>query len=88
MNKILTVAKHTFITNFATKWFLVTTLIPIFTEFFILRSNKIFNDFLLFTNHLNPRNVIALVIPVSPHIFVVYTHQLLQMKLSMIEQLE
>ena len=64
MNKILTVAKHTFITNFATKWFLVTTLIPIFTEFFILRSNKIFNDFLLFTNHLNPRNVIALIIPV------------------------
>ena len=64
MNKILIVAKHTFMTNFAIKWFLVTTLIPIFTDFFILRSNKIFNDFLLFTNHLNPRNVIALIIPV------------------------
>lgn len=64
MNKILIVAKHTFMTNFATKWFLVTTLIPIITEFFILCSNKIFNDFLLFTNHLNPRNVIALIIPV------------------------
>lgn len=64
MNKILIVAKHTFMTNFAIKWLLVTTLIPIFTDFFILRSNKIFNDFLLFTNHLNPRNVIALIIPV------------------------
>lgn len=64
MNKILIVAKHTFMTNFATKWFLVTTLIPIFTEFFILRSNKIFNDFLLFTNHLDSKNIIALTIPV------------------------
>lgn len=64
MNKILIVAKHTFMTNFATKWFLVTTLIPIFTEFFLLRSNKIFNDFLLFTNHLDSKNVIALTIPV------------------------
>ena len=64
MNKTLIVARHTFITNFATKWFLVTTLIPIFTEFFILHSNRMFNSFLLFTNHLNPRNVIALIIPV------------------------
>ena len=64
MNKILIVAKYTFMTNFTTKWFLVTTLIPIFTEFFILHSNKMFNFFLLFTNHLNPKNVIALVVPV------------------------
>lgn len=64
MNKILIVAKYIFMTNFTTKWFLVTTLIPIFTEFFILHSNKMFNFFLLFTNHLNPKNVIALVVPV------------------------
>lgn len=64
MNKILIVAKYTFMTNFTTKWFLVTTLIPIFTEFFILHSNKMFNFFLLFTNYLNPKNVIALAVPV------------------------
>lgn len=64
MNKILIVAKHTFITNFATKWFLITTLIPISIELFILHSNKLFDSFLLFTNNLNSKGVIALIIPI------------------------